>query len=455
MAVTMPGQVSIPAVNRSFMTGLDYLDRHFAKEFIQKYGAQNYTTVLMLLGKKEKVDGKSFYHHESLGKLHSKITTAAAVVAPAAGADVTVTLVAGDHAASGTQSPARVGEVVRVSTSGIEGKMVAVNKTTPNAHTATIRPLQSGQAFVSAGSANLLAGELLEFKGVTEAGERSSAPDPLVSRTEKVTNTTTEIRDVWRQTDWSLIEKVEWEMNGQSFLKYKGTKETESRMLNDIEFKLVFGDIANNLGAVGGSFGTQGMIPRIRQGGTTITYTPGSMGIPDIQTLTRTALFNGGPKEYHGLADIYARQEFSNELFSQYGAGAINYGSVGGNEEMMVTYGFKGMYIDGFSLFLKTYEPFSPEAVYGAIPTTGVPEFRNTILWIPQGEMQDPISRNSMPNIRIRYNAYEGDKFIKSWETGAFASAGNRTEVAELAIHWLCYAGIEMMGTSQYILQEG
>lgn len=454
MAVQMPGQISIPVINRSFMTGLDFLDRHFSKEFIYKYGNQRYTTVLTLLGKKEKVDGKQFYHHESLGKLHSKITVNAQITAPAAGADVTVTLTAADHANSGTQSPVRVGEVVRVSTSGIEGKIVAVNKTTPNAHTATIRPLQSGQAFVTAGSANLAAGELLEFKGVTEAGERSTAPDPLVSRTEKVTNTTTEIRDVWRQTDWSLIESTEFEINGQKFLKYKGTKETEDRFLNDIEFKLMFGDIANNLGAVGGSFGTQGLIPRVRQGGTTVTYTAGSMSIPDIQTLTRTIMFNGGPMEYHGLADIYARQELSNELFSQYSAGALNYGSVGGNEEMMVAYGFKGMYMDGYSLFLKTYAPFSPEAVYGAVPSTGIPEFRNTILWIPQGQMTDPVSKNELPNIRIRYNAYENDSIIKTWQTGAFAPE-NKTEVNELAIHWFTQQGIELMGTSQYILQEG
>lgn len=449
----MPGQVSIPVINRSFMTGLDLLDRHYAKEFVEKFGAQNYHVVLALLGKSVRVEGRDFYHHESRGKLHSKINVNAQITAPAAGADVTVTLQAGDHFSSGTQSPVRVDEVVRVSTSGVEGKIVSVNKTTPNAHTATIRPLQSGQAFVSAGSANLLAGELLQFMGPTEIGERSTAPDPLVGLTEKITNTTTELRECWRQTDRSLIERTEFEWNGRQFLKYKGTDETERRFLNNMEMKQMFGDIANNLGAVGGSVGTQGVIPRVRIGGTTQTYTAGSLGIPDIQTLTRTALFNGAQKAFHGLCDIYQRQEFSNELFSQYGGGAVDYGSVGGNEELMISYGFKGIYMDGFSIFLKTYEPFSPEAVYGATPTTGTPEFRNFGLFIPQGEMVDPVSKNAMPNIRLVYNAVEGDPLVKSWQTGAFATE-NKTEVAELAVHWQAYFGIEMMGSSQYIILD-
>jgi hypothetical protein len=454
MAVLQPGVVSLPVGNRQFLSDLQMLDRHFSKEFVEKFGNQNYHTVLNLLGKKVKVNGRDFYHHESRGKIQPKASVNAQVTAPAAGADVTVTLQAGDHFNSGTQSPIRVNEVVRISTSGIEGKIVAVNKATPNAHTATIRPLQSGQAFVSAGSANLNAGELLLLMGVTEAGERSSAPDPQFNLTEKVANTTTEVRDVMRLTDRNMIERLEFEYNGQPYFKYKGMKDTQLRFLNDVEFKLMFGDIANNLGAVGGSVGTQGVIPRVRQGGTTISYTPGSLGIPDIQTLTRTALFNGGPDQYHGLVDIYLRQEFNNELFSQYGAGAINYGSVGGNEEMMVSYGFKGMYMDGYSIFLKTYAPFSPEAVVGAVPATGVPEFRNFGLFLAQGSMTDPQSKQTLPNVRLVYNAVENEPEIKSWETGAYASVPNG-EVAELAVHWLCYPAVELMGTSQNVILEG
>lgn len=435
------------------MSGLDYLDRHYAKEFVEKYGAQNYHALLILLGKSVKVEGRDFYHHESRGKRHQGILTNAAIVAPAAGADVTVTLQAGFHFNSGTQSPIRVGEVLRVNTSGIEGKIVAVNKATPNAHTATIRPLQSGQAFVSAGSANLNSGELLQFMGPTETGERSTAPDPMASLTEKISNTTTELRECWRQTDRSLIERVEFEWKGQQFLKYKGMFETEQRFLNNMEMKQMFGDIANNLGAVGGSVGTQGIIPRVRIGGQTQTYTAGSLGIPDIQALVRAIQFVGGPKEYHGLSDIFQRQEIDNELFSQYGAGALVYGSVGGSEEASVSYGFKGMYMNGYSLFLKTYDAFSPEAVNGLVPTTGTPEFRNFGLFIPQGEMQDPVTNNRLPNIRLVYNAVEGDQKIKSWQTGAFATE-NKTEVAELAVHWLAYFATEIMGTAQYVLLD-
>jgi len=453
-APLMPAAISLPVSNRQLLTDLDLLQRHFMRQFFQKYGNQNYSDFLTMEGgaKKVTVQGRDFYHHESRGKLHSKVTVNAQITAPAAGADVTVTITAGDHFRSGADSPLRVGEVVRVSTSGIEGKIVSVNKTTPSAHTATIRPLKSTQAFVSAGSANLAAGELLEFRGVTEAGERSTAPDPLINLTEKISNSTTEIRECWRETDRSLIETMEFDYEGQPFFKYKGMDETQRRFLNNKEFKLMFGDKADNLSAVGGSVGTQGVIPRAIAGGQTVNYTPGSFSISTLNDLTRAALFNGGPMDYHGLLDIYLRQEFDAELFSQYDAGAINWATAGGTQQIAIGYGFRGISLDGFSFLLKTYKPFSPEAVYGATPTTGLPQFRNFGLFLPQGQVSDPKSSSMVPNIRIVINTVEGEPEIKTWQTGAYAKPQPIGEVAEVAVHWITYQGIEMAAANQYLI---
>lgn len=451
----LPAAISLPVASKALLlTDSQMLAPHCYKDFVQNYGQQSYITILEMLSRTEEVEGQTYFHYESLGKLHPKVSVQTAVVAPAAGADVTVVATAADHAASGTQSPWRVGEVVRVSSSGVEGKVVSVNKTTPNAHSAVIRPEKTTQAFISQGSANLLAGELLEFKGVTEAGERSTAPDPMIGRERKITNTTTEIRDVWRQTDRSMIEKLIFEYNGQAYYKYKGMDETVRRFNNNKAFKLFMGDTADNLGALGGSVGTVGIIPRVRLDGQTQTYTPGSLSIADMHAVTRTLTFNGGAQEYHWLSDIWQRQEFDDELFQTYNGGAIIWNSVGGDKDIAIGYGFSSINIDGFAFHMRTEPIFSPEAVYGAAATVAAPEFRHFGLFVPQKQFNDPVRKVSgIPPLTIVTNKVPGFNNIHNWETGAYANE-NKNEVAELAVHWLTYCGVRQFAANQMVILE-
>lgn len=451
----MPSNISQAASNRAILlTDLQLLAPHCYRDFVENYGQQSYITILDMLGKTEKIQGRDFFHFENRGKLHSKVTVQTQVTAPAAGADVTVVATAGDHTNSGTWSPWRVGEVVRISTSGIEGKIVSVNKTTPNAHSAVIRPLKTTQAFVSAGSANLLANDMLQFMGVTEAGERSTAPDPLIPLPRKISNTTTEVREVWRETDRSLIEELNYNIAGQPYYKYKGMGDAQKRFLNNKAFKLMFGDTADNLGALGGSVGTQGFIPRARVDGQTQSYTAGSLGVPDIHSVSRLLDFNGGAQEYHWLQDVFQNQEFNDELFQTYNGGAIIWNSVGGSADIAIGYGFKSVEIDGYVYHVRKEPTFNPQVVWGAAPGVGTPEFQNFGLFIPQKQFTDPTRKVMLPAASIIYNAVPGESELKVWETGAFAKQPN-SETAEVAVHWLCYPGLRVFGANQIAILEG
>lgn len=451
----MPSNISQAVSNRAILlTDLQMLKPHCYPQFVENYGQQSYIVILDMLGKTEKIQGRDYHHFENRGKLHSKVTVQTAVVAPAAGADVTVVATAGDHFNSGTQSPWRVGETVRTSSSGFEGKVVSVNKTTPNAHSAVIRPHKTTVAFVSAGSANLLAGEMLQFMGGTEAGERSAAIDPLIPLPRKISNTTTEVRDCWRETDRSLIEELNYTVDGQPFFKYKGMGDTQKRFMNNKALKLMYGDVADNLGALGGSVGTQGLIPRVRIDGQTQAYTAGSLGIPDIHSVSRLLDFNGGAQEYHWLQDVFQNQEFNDELFQQYNGGAIIWNSVGGSAEIAIGYGFKSVEIDGYVYHVRKEPTFNPQVVWGAAPTVGTPEFQNFGVFIPQKQFTDPVRKVTLPAASIVYNAAPGESELKVWETGAFAKE-NKTEVAELAVHFLCYPGGRWFGVNQYAILEG
>jgi hypothetical protein len=111
----------------------------------------------------QEVKNQNFFWFESRGKNQLAVTNLNAVNAPAAGATVTINIPAGELYSSGTSySPLRVGETVYVASSNIGGEILTV----PTPDSATIRPKKSTEAFVSAGSANLLAGEILIFGGL-------------------------------------------------------------------------------------------------------------------------------------------------------------------------------------------------------------------------------------------------------------------------------------------------
>lgn len=112
------------------------------------------------------------YEPETLSMENDKsrkvIVVANQVKDPLPGEDVVVILSFNDHTNSGTLSPVRVGQIARVSTSGIEGKVVALDKSIRGIHRVQIRPLKTNESFVSAASSNLLKGEIIELREVSE-----------------------------------------------------------------------------------------------------------------------------------------------------------------------------------------------------------------------------------------------------------------------------------------------
>ena len=450
-----PSGVALSSANRTLLNNLNIFDRSFEKNLVRIYGAENYAIVQMALGNsvmEAKSDNRQFYHYEKRG-LHQAVTVNAQITAPAAGAAVTVTLGSGSYYSSGTQSPIRVGEVVRVMTSGIEGQVTAVNKNTANAHTATITPLRAADAFVSAGSANLLAGEYLLLRGAVNIGEQSTVLDGISPLLDKITNTTTEHRDDFTITDRADIEKNEVDFgNGQFYYYYLAMDDMNKRYMNQAFFKIMEGVAVDNLS--NGTVGTLGVIPRVSAAGSTIQYSASSgPTIANIHTLTRTLNFYGGAGEYHFLQDIYQRQAVNDLLFGSYNNGAIRYASVGGSEEASVSYGFNSFSIDGYTFHFFLNNMFSPEAVYQINPGAQVPEKRNYGLLIPQKINNDAKTGKQFPSFQIVFQEVNGQRVLTT-ETGMLAPA-NKTTTANKTITMLSYPGVRTFAANQYAIFQG
>jgi len=473
--IPSPNVISLPAANYDLISQLQILQPHNFRQFVANFGEQNFTTWLSTFGGMELVEGREFFHFEDQGKLMAAVTIKTAVVAPAAGATVTIAIAVNDHWDSGSKSPLRVGETVRLASNGVEGKVLTVNKTTPNAHTATVRPLKSTQAFVSAGSANLLAGEIMKLGSNTEAGEASTNIDPQMPVDAKIINTTTEIRDDWKATDRAEMEKIYYDYvpdggfmsagiarGKQGAYTYRGLVLANRRFLNNVDFKLLFGGTQTNTGLNAGTVGTKGLVPEIVARGNAVTYSLGSLGIAKLHAITAQMDVNGNPSQNQWLMDIFQRQEFDDTLFAQYPAGAYVWGSGSASEEASVAYGFDNFKIDNYMLQLKKYAGFNTEVTHGKTPD--VDQYRNFGIIMPQGTVNTKSNnggvtkQSKLKNVQVMYQEPMGGGTIangvKVWQYGG-AAEENMTATMDHTVSMITYKAVRAAGLQQFFTVSG
>lgn len=432
----------------SFLSALQIQDRSFLPDLLEIYGPESYLYLMELLGKKTKVENESFYHYQNKGKRFIAVQVASHTGGLSAGVTAVCTIAAASHQNSGTESPLRIGEVVEISANGIMGKITAIDKSTPSAHTATITPLRSTETFAPANNDYLL------FKGLQDVGEASDAFEGQQRGSSKITNTVTQIREDYKITDKAAMETIEWSFQGQKYYRYKGTKDAEIYFLNSVEDKMVFGvDVTTAALTAAGTSGSKGLITQITSGGSDLGYTAGSMAVTDFQSITRQLTFNGAGSEVHHLCDIYQFQEIQNFLFGKFTNGAVLWDSVGGSSEAAAKYGFKSLEIDGFNFHWKKYAPFSPEWKYGVAPASAS-NYKNYGLVIPVGGMRDPESGSIVPTFEVCYTDIPNAGEINAYEYGGLAKT-NKTGKQELRNVFITHKGLRLRAANQCVIMNG
>jgi hypothetical protein len=467
--INQPGIIaSTSGVTRLMISDLQLLTPQFWSKYTEKYGNESYFQWLATYGGMETVNNREFFWFESYGK-NQFAATPAANVAAATGATITVTLAAGDHYNSGTQSPLRVGETVYVASTNVGGEILSIDTSTPSAHTFTVRPKKSTEALASAGgSGSLLATDTLIFGGITDAGEASDSNTTQVHLDEKFTNTTTEIRDTFKATDRAEMAEIYYSSgvsgsapNGvglanDGFFTLKGLYKTNKRFVNSIESKLMRGDALTNTGMNSSTtVGTQGFIPKVVADGQAVTYTPGSLDIAKLHEITRVMDVNGCATENLWLQDIYQRQNFDDGIFAQFPAGSWVWGSNENSKEAAIAYGVQSIFIDGFLFKVKKYGDFNTEVQTGKAPVTDY--FRNFGVIAPQGTTRDSKTGKLMKNVTIMQEKPNGGgtvgNGIRVWNHGG-GSRNPTNGKMEDAVEMICYRGVRVAAANQFLLVQ-
>ena len=468
--ILQPGNISIVGgVTRALVSELQLLTPQYYKNYVEKYGNEDFTWWLATYGGMEQVNNREYFWFENRGKLMTGIQTAANV-ASSAGATISLTLASGYHYNSGTQAPLRAGETVRVASTNVEGEILAITGTTANAWTFTVRPKISTQSLASAGSGSFLTTDVLLFGGDMDAGEASSSIAPLIQLDEKYTNTITEMRESWSATDLAEMTEVWYKggfsgdtpaggaQAGTSLFTLKGLVKSNTRFKNYVESKLMRGNIVNNTGlTTTTSVGSEGILPKILADGETVGYTPGNLDIAKMHEITRVMDVNGCANEGMWMQDIFQNQNFSDGMFAAFPAGAYVWGSNEKSEEAMINYGARAINIDGYMLKVKKYRQFNSEYTTGTTPA--VDYFRNYGFIAPQGETRDAKdATKSYKNITVMYqNPVKGGTIgngIRVWQWGG-ASQNPTTGTMNDNVEMITYRGARVVASNQFVNIQG
>ncbi len=465
--ILQPGVITTPGgVNRAIVSNLQLLTPQYYTRYGQKYGTELYDYFFQWLatyGGMEQVKNRNFFWFESRGKNQLAVTNLATINAPGAGATITVTIPNSElYNLGGTQTPLREGETVYIASSNIAGQILTV----PTPDTCTFRPKISTQALVSAGSANLLAGEILIFGGLVDVGEASSAFDSQTHLDIKYDNNITEIREDYAATDLAELTDVFYNTGvtgealngvgqaGTSYFTYKSMVKTDVRYINSIESKLMRGDVVNNTGLLTDtSVGTLGFIPKITADGETINYTPGTLDISKLHEITRVMDVNGCCKENVWLQDIFQRQDFSDGIFKEYPAGAWVWGESEKSQEAAIAYGVQSILIDGYMLKVKKYSPWNTEVQTGLTPNDDF--FRNYGVIAPQGSVPDARDYTMLKNIQVMYQEPQKGgttgNAIRTWAYGGGSiNASDGTLKDNIA--YITYRGLRVVCPNQFVI---
>ena len=463
--ISQPGVISTSTgVNLSIISGLQLLTPVYWKRYVERYGPEAYDYFFQWLatfGGMETVKNQNFFWYESKGKNQIAVTNLVQVTNPAAGATVTVNIPASELYSSGTYSPLRVGETVYVASSNIEGEIITV----PTVDSATIRPKQIADAFVSAGSTSLLAGEILIFGGLTDMGEASSERESQTHLDVRMENNITVIREDYKATDFAEMSDVWYDegvsgsapngvnQSGTSFFTYKALVKTDRRFLNSIESKLMRGDSVTNTGLLNNpTTGSVGFIPTIAANGETVNYTPGTLDIAKLHQITRIMDVNGCAKENIWLQDIFQRQDFSDGIFKEYPAGAFVYGTGEKSQEASVAYGFQEILIDGYLLKVKKYSPWNTEVQTGLTPANDY--FRDFGVISPMGTVPDAKTYTPLKNITVMMQQPQRGgtigNGIRVWPHGGGSTNPTDGTLVD-KISMACYRGIRVAAANQFV----
>lgn len=450
MAITAPSSTPAnyadSAITRyGLISGLNIVNVHAYNQYYDFYGFAPYGALNQIMGNEEKSDNKQFKWYQSHGRPLGFVT-ASADVTVANSAPATVTLGAGSYSQSGTKSLPSLGFIFYNSRTGVESRVSAVpNKATPSAHTMVITPVVTGQ------NASVLAGDELLGRGFKYLGEQSDKTETIIRNTDLYSNYCTELRADDTIGDLAMAEKIEFQINGNYSYTYKQLKDTNLRLMRELDLLLFEGTQTNNLPYV--EEGSNGVVKQVQANGINGTYT--TWNLAQFAALDRAFNAVGAPKEYDILSDNLAYVEMQNSIFTEINNGGIVYADKAGTRGGIdIERDFQSLKIYKRKYNFTNFGIFDEQTMYGSSGTGLRSRFS---LFMPQGKTSSSTESGStvtVPRFSVMYQTPNGGNKWHVAENGLFADTPTSTK-AERVTTTIGYFGARVVGAQQYAILKG
>lgn len=392
----------------------------------RRYGDQNMTGLLEMLGGMNPVSALIYTHYED-DFLHSIVKVAAAA-AGAANATVTETVAAAYQytypssaqapyiiTGASTVNPVRLQDIIQFP-NGVQAIVTAVTSTTFD-----VTPLVLGQAIPAVTTST-------ELPIVGNAHqEQTGQPVSRNSRVIQYQNNMQIYKGNHTSSGSAMGEQI-WvnvtDQNGNTarLWYYEGQLREYKRFKNEREIDLIVGQKYTNTAftAQPTLATSEGLIPFIENNGNTTNYSL-ITGITrsDFETMIATQLDkNRGAKENMIWCGITLRQSIDRFVGAEMKNGGVQYGMFNGNKEHYVNFGFDSFTLSGYTFHLKTYDVFNYPQMLGA---AGQP-YTNMGLVIPAEKSVESIgpkkTKTEVPAMRINYvsQASAGGSYSREFE---------------------------------------
>jgi hypothetical protein len=478
MAVTTltPAAVKV-ATEYNYLNSLDIENGLHKPEqdsqYVMRYGRQDATGLMELLGNKKAVNNPKFSHYEQ-ERIHGVVRLSASA-ASASGSGVTL---AGTAAAAYTYTYS--GQSPYPTTDSFSANVLQANDVIEvNGFTMLVTAV-AGNAFSaisydsSATRPAITATDDIIIKGQASP-EGSGAPDSRNSRVISYTNFLQIMRRSHRVTGTEMGTKTWIEVEGKDgkkgyFWYLQGIKDEYDRFMNEREATLMTGqDFQNNLAGLAGigasSYGdadsttfTKGLIPQISADGNVEAYSAGSLALTDVENVVKNLQKNRGSREnmlycgHNFKLDVDALIREDANLKN----GGIQFAAFQGVENQDVRYSIDAFEYGGFKFGLKVLDIFSDPNFLGY--AGGI--YNELGIVVP---LDDVVTYNSMnagssamvPSIQICYmDTDDGSREYKEWVTGLGMGVANQA-TDYFDVHFLSHVGLEASALNRFALFVG
>lgn len=482
MAVTTLTPASVKVASEyNYLNSLDLAEGLHKPEvspvYVQRYGRQDITGMLEMLGNKKAVNNPQFSHYEQ-ERIHGVVRLSASA-ASASGSGITLagTAAAGYTYTYSGQSPYPTADSFSANVLSqndvieVNGFTMYVTAVNGNAFSAISYDSSATRPAIAVTDDIIVKGQA--------SPEGSSAPDSRNSRVISYTNYLQIMRRSHKVTGTEFGTKTWIEVEGKNgekgyFWYLQGVADEYHRFLNEREAMLLTGEnFQANLAGLAGigtaSFGdansttfTRGLIPQISADGNVEAYTSGSLAITDIENMVKALQKNRGAREsmvacgHNFKLDVDALINDPSGSAFLGGGGAIQFAAFQGVENQEVRFSIDAIEYGGYKFALKTMDIFSDPnflgyagGIYGEIGIV-----------IP---MDDTVVYNSMnsstgtmvPSLTLNYlDNDEGGRDYMEWVTGkGLGAATSGDDFFE--VHMLSHCGLEVSALNRFGLFVG